>query len=64
MVWTIMDWEGILQRFISNLSKNIIANRPLRNQYILLENRANYSDCHMRLPAGQWTILSSGRNKG
>lgn len=58
MVWTITALEGILRRFISYQSKGRYIEQTARNQYILLENRANHMDCFMRLSAGQWAILS------
>jgi hypothetical protein len=64
MVWTITALEEIPRRFISYRSKECYSELTARNQYILLENRANHMDCFMRLPAGQRAILSSGRNPG
>jgi hypothetical protein len=64
MVWTITASEGIPRRFISYQSKQRYSELTARNQYILLENRANHMDCFVCLPAGQRAILSSGRNQG
>jgi hypothetical protein len=64
MVWIITDLEEICQIFISYPCKERYCIKLLRNQYILLENRAVHMYCLMRLPAGQWTILSSWRNQG
>jgi hypothetical protein len=64
MVWIITAWGGIQRRFISCFNKERYNYQTRRNQYILPENHTNDIDCHMRLPAGQWTILSSWRNQG